>query len=132
MHKTMMSALLAALCILGLSGCGDDTNENHHETGARTVSEAARRLCQDYLTTCGTDDSEWSEENCAQINENALAGVSQDCALATLNYTYCVFDNLTSEFCEYYWEERELTAAEAEKAAEACVTSLMEQAESCR
>ena len=132
MHPSLRSALFVALCVFGLSGCGDDNNDNNRETGARTVSEAARRLCQDYLTTCGTDGSEWSEENCAQINENALAGVSQDCALATLNYTYCVFDNLTSEFCEYYWEERELTATEAEKAAEACVVSMLEQAEACR
>ncbi len=131
MRREFFLALLVSLIAFGGSGCGSDGDGRGQATGAKTVAAAAKKLCQDYLTTCGTDGSNWSVENCAQINENAYSAVSKECALATLDYTYCVFGNLSGDFCEYYWDEREMSEAEAEKAAKACVSSLMAQAESC-
>lgn len=133
-RRALFPALMMALIAVGFTGCGsDDDNGNAGEkdTGAKTVSGAAKALCQEYLTSCGTDGSNWSVENCVQINESALSSVSKECALATINYTYCVLGNLSGDFCEYYWDERDMTDAEAEKAAKACMSALMSQAESC-
>lgn len=134
MKQELFPLLMMALIAIGFTGCGSDDDDgrgNGSATGAKTVSDAAKKLCQDYLTTCGTDGSNWSVENCTQINENAFSSASKECALATINYTYCVFGNLSGDFCEYYWDERELTDAEAEKAAKACMSALMTQTESC-
>ena len=117
--------------------CGEDEDPSDHGdsgsgTGASTFAGAAKKYCADFVLPCDTTGA-MTNEGCVSSLEAAyrdqLAMLGEKCIVATLNYTYCVEDAYSGDFCTLDMET--LSAEEQQNIGMACIDYVLDLSTQC-
>ena len=132
MKNKMFVTVLMALFGAGLCGCGGDDGGGgggSAGTGKKTVEEAAKKYCADYVLPCDPSGAYVTEDFCVAMVTTTYKDASERCSLASLDYLYCASSTYSGDICQF--EEDDLTEEESRKIFKACGAHIEDMASLC-